>query len=242
MNRSPTFAIGAYGKKGRRGLAAGQRRNSWNRRDTGILDVTDETTNDLQLLIDRLRGGDEGARRELLQRAHDRLLRIAATVFRQDFPALHGRHDLESVVSEVWIRLAGALEKTGPETVEGFFGLVFLKVRQVLLDMAQRQRRTDARRGRGMRGPGDSDGPADLDPSDTTYDPGQLAVLTEFHEQIEKLPEDQRRIFEMHYYGGFSQAEIAQVLGIHRKQVSRLWLAATGRLAQWLEGLGAPSR
>jgi RNA polymerase sigma-70 factor (ECF subfamily) len=198
--------------------------------------VTDDTTTDLQLLIDRLGRGDDGARRELLQRAHDRLLRIAATVFRQDFPALHGRHDLESVVSEVWMRLAGALETTRPETVEGFFGLVFVKVRQVLLDMAQRQRRTDARQASGP------DAATDLDRADTTYDPGPLAVLTEFHEQIEKLPEDQRRIFEMHYYGGFSQAEIAQILGLHRKQVSRLWLAATGRLARWLGGLGASSR
>jgi RNA polymerase sigma-70 factor (ECF subfamily) len=202
--------------------------------------VTDDTTHDLELLIDRLRRGDDGARRELLQRAHDRLLRIAATVFRQDFPALHGRHDLESVVSEVWMRLAGALEKTRPESVEGFFGLVFLKVRQVLLDMAKRQSRADARQGRGAGAVDESDAPANLDRSDTTYDPGQLAVLTEFHEQIERLPEDQRRIFEMHYYGGFSQAEIARILGLHRKQVSRLWLSATGRLAQWLEGLGAP--
>jgi RNA polymerase sigma-70 factor (ECF subfamily) len=200
----------------------------------------DDTTAELQVLIDRLRQGDIAARRELLRRAHDRLLRIAATVFRQDFPALHGRHELESVVSEVWMRLAGALEKTQPETVEGFFGLVFLKVRQVLLDMAQRQRRADAQRGGLPVVAGDSDAQAEFDQPDTTYEPAQLAVLTEFHDQIEKLPEDQRRIFEMHYYGGFSQAEIAQILGLHRKQVSRLWIAATRCLARWHEGAAAP--
>lgn len=204
--------------------------------------MTDDTTTDLQLLIDRLRQGDDAARRELLRRAHDRLLKIAATVFREDFPALHGRHDLESVVSEVWMRLVGALEKTRPDTVEGFFGLVFLKVRQVLLDMARRQRQGDARRGQRPVDADEPDGPAELDLADTTHDPGRLAVLTEFHEQIEKLPEDQRRIFELHYYGGFTQAEIAQMLGLHRKQVSRLWLTATGRLARWLDGLAAPSR
>ena len=81
---------------------------------------------------------------------------------------------------------------------------------------------------------------AAFDQADTTHDPGRLAVLTEFHEQIEKLPDDQRRVFEMHYYGGFSQAETAQMLGLHKKQVSRLWLAATGRLARWLDGSDAP--
>jgi hypothetical protein len=29
------------------------------------------------------------------------------------------------------------------------------------------------------------------------------------------------------------------MLGMHRKQISRLWLAGTGRLAQWLEGSDA---
>jgi hypothetical protein len=130
------------------GVTATRHQKTKNSPNGGPSDMSDETSIDLQLLIDRLRRGDESARRELLLRAHDRLQRIAASIFREDFPALHGRHDLESVVSEVWMRLSGALEKTRPETVEGFFGLVFLKVRQVLLDMAQGQRRVDARTAR----------------------------------------------------------------------------------------------
>jgi DNA-directed RNA polymerase specialized sigma24 family protein len=133
----------------------------------GIFDVAENTSADLQDLIDRLRGGDREARRELLQRAYNRLLRIAATVFHEDFPTLRGRHDLESVVSEVWMRLAGALEATQPQTVEGFFGLVFHKVRQVLLDMASRQRRDDLRRCRGPLDADDSAALAAFDPPDT---------------------------------------------------------------------------
>ncbi len=138
------------------------------------------------------------------------------------------------------MRLVVALENTVPETVDGFFGLVFLKVRQVLLDMVRGQRKVDAHRLEGAIDADDSRSLADFDQADTTHDPGRLALLTEFHEQIEKLPADQRRVFEMHYYGGFSQAETAQMLGLHKKQVSRLWLAATGRLARWLDGSDAP--
>jgi RNA polymerase sigma factor (sigma-70 family) len=207
----------------------------------GIFDVAENTSADLQDLIDRLRGGDREARRELLQRAYNRLLRIAATVFHEDFPTLRGRHDLESVVSEVWMRLAGALEATQPQTVEGFFGLVFHKVRQVLLDMASRQRRDDLRRCRGPLDADDSAALAAFDPPDTTHDPQRLASLTELHEQIEKLPADQRTVFDLHYYGGFSQIEIAQMLELNPKQVSRLWLTATGRLAKWLDGFDAPT-
>jgi RNA polymerase sigma factor (sigma-70 family) len=204
-----------------------------------ILDVAEDSSDELQNLIDRLRGGDLEARRELLQRAHNRLLRIASAVFHDDFPALRGRHDLESVVSEVWIRLVGALEATQPQTVEGFFGLVFHKVRQVLLDMASRQRKDDLRRRTGAPDADDSGGLPAFDKADTTHDPLRLAALTELHGEIEKLPDDQRIVFELHYYGDFSQVEIAQMLKLHKKQVSRLWLAATVRLAQWLDGLDA---
>jgi RNA polymerase sigma factor (sigma-70 family) len=207
----------------------------------GDFDVAENTSADLQDLIDRLRDGELEARRELLQRAYHRLLRIAGTVFHEDFQALRGRHDLESVVSEVWLRLIGALEATQPQTVEGFFGLVFHKVRQVLLDMAGRQRRDDLHRGEGRVDGDDSAGVAAFDRADTTHDPERLAALTELHDQIEKLPADQRTVFDLHYYGGFSQAEIAQMLELYPKQVSRLWLAATGRLAKWLDGFYPPT-
>ncbi len=101
--------------------------------------------------------------------------------------------------------------------------------------MAKGQRRVDAHRRDGPLDAAEPEALASFDQADTTHDPGRLAVLTEFHEQIGKLPDDQRTVFELHYYGGFSQAEIAQMLAMHRKQVSRLWLAATGRLAHWLD-------
>ena len=205
----------------------------------GSFDVAENTSADLQDLINRLRGGDLEARGELLQRAYNRLLRIAAAVFHEDFPDLRDRHDLESVVSEVWMRLVGALEATQPQTVEGFFGLVFHKVRQVLLDMASRQRRDDRHRCAGPLDGDDSAALAFFDPADTTHDPARLAALTELHDEIEKLPDDQRTVFDLHYYGDFSQVEIAQMLDLNRKHVSRLWLAATGRLAKWLDGFGA---
>ncbi len=163
-------------------------------------------------------------------------MRIAATIFKQDFPGLRGHRELESVVSEVWIRLVGALKTVHPETVDGFFGLVFQKVRQVLLDMANRERRDGASPLAAQRGPVDRDSGKALDPTDTTYDPTRLAILTEFHEQVEKLPDDERSVFELCYYGDFTQAEVAQILQMHPKQISRLWLTATGQLARWLEG------
>jgi RNA polymerase sigma factor (sigma-70 family) len=197
--------------------------------------MTGDTTEDLRGLIDRLARGDDSARAELLARAHHRLCRIAAAMFHRDFPALRDRHDLESVVDESWARLMRALETVRPPTVEDFLRLVAHKVRQVLLDMAGLQKRLDERlRTVALRG---REGPPPGDPADESLEPGRLALLTEFHRQVENLPADQRTVFDLHYYTDLPQAEIARLLGMHPRKVSYLWIAATERLAERLEGL-----
>ena len=107
-----------------------------------------DTTSDLIDLVERLVAGDDAARRLLLERAHNRVVRIAATIFRADFAALHERHELESVVSETWLRLESSLRAVQPRTVDEFFGLVVVKTRQALLDMVRRQQRADRGRRR----------------------------------------------------------------------------------------------
>jgi hypothetical protein len=47
-----------------------------------------ETTADVHRLIERLRAGDDSARNALLDRVHHRLRRIAAALFRKEFPRL----------------------------------------------------------------------------------------------------------------------------------------------------------
>ncbi len=194
-----------------------------------------ETTSDLVDLIERLGKGDDHAGRLLLERAHQRLVRIAATIFRADFPALHQRHELESVVSETWLRLDSSLEAARPRTVDEFFGLVIVKVRRVLLDMARRQQRADrGRRYPAIEGAG-PDAPGGCEPDDTSHEPGRLALLAEFHEQVAGLAGEERRVFELLYYGGLTQAEAARATGLHPRKVCRLWFSATQRLADWAD-------
>ncbi len=194
-----------------------------------------DTTADLQNLIDRLQRGDDSARGELLARAYQRLRRIASTMFHRDFPGLKDRHDLESVVDESWPRLMRALETARPPTVEDFLRLVAHKVRQVLLDMADRQRRRDAWVRDGLLDAPTR--PVRVEFADDSLEPGRLALLTEFHRQVENLPADQRTVFDLHYYTDLPQVEVARLLGIHPRKVSYLWVAATEQLAEWLDGL-----
>jgi RNA polymerase sigma factor (sigma-70 family) len=193
-----------------------------------------ETTADVRDLIERLRAGDASARQALLERIHHRLRRIAAATLRKEFPRLRAQHDLDSVVDEAWVQLMKALETTRPATVESFFSLVFLKVHHVLLDMARRHGRHNHLQQPVVSHPGSSGDPGLGDVPDTTHEPSRLAVWTELHREVEKLPETQRLVFNLHYLADFSQAETARLLDLHPKEVSRLWLAAAGRLAEWL--------
>lgn len=186
----------------------------------------DATSVELQGLIDRLGRGDETARRALLDRACQRLRKLAARMLHGSFPAVQARHELDSVVHETWLRLLQALETTQPTSVAHFFHLAALKIRQVLLDMADRQRRHDQREAL-------ASGSA-LEAGAVTHDPAQLAMWTEVHRRVESLPEQQRAVFDMHYYLELPQAEIARLLELRPRAVSRLWIAATDQLAEGL--------
>jgi RNA polymerase sigma factor (sigma-70 family) len=189
--------------------------------------MSDDSSIELQALIDHIQQGDRGARRLLLERACGRLRRLAGRLLTSSFPAVQARHELDSVVHETWLRLLQALEKTEPPTVADFFRLAAHKIRQVLLDMADRQRRLASREI--IAGSSQASGLADR--PEATYDPARLALWTEFHEKAATLPEPERTVFELHHYLGLPQTEIARLLDLHPRAVSRLWIAATDRLA-----------
>jgi RNA polymerase sigma factor (sigma-70 family) len=188
-----------------------------------------KTTHLLDGLVDRVRRDDPAARRALLDAAYDRLRRLTAHILSGSFRDLAARHDLDSVVNDAWLRLAAALESTRPESAEHFFRLAAQKVRHVLLDLVERKGRDhDSLRSADGSGPGGVGG--------RTLDPARLAEWTEFHRRVAALPDDERGVFEMHYYLGLPQSEVAAALGLHPKKVSRLWLAATDTLADTLAG------
>jgi RNA polymerase sigma factor (sigma-70 family) len=195
--------------------------------------MDEDATVALQGLLDRLRAGDREARRLLLERAYERLRRLAGRILHGSFPEVARRHELDSVVDETWVRLLQAVEKTEPATVADFFRLAAHKFRQVLLDMARSERRRAQREILGLSA-ANGDGAAPL-VSNTTHDPARLALWTEFHEKVATLAELERAVFEMHYYLDLPQAEIARVLELHPRKVSYLWIAATEKLGEGLD-------
>jgi DNA-directed RNA polymerase specialized sigma24 family protein len=153
-----------------------------------------DTAADVSELIERLRQGDDSARKALVERVVHRLHRIASSILRREFPRLRPHHDVESVVDETCMRLMKALETHQPESAEGFYGLICHKSRQVLLDMARRQARHNnqfeplTRPGNS----GQSGASPGGEPSDSTHDPARLAFWTEFHRKVDCEPTTHR--------------------------------------------------
>jgi RNA polymerase sigma-70 factor (ECF subfamily) len=183
----------------------------------------------IQVLIDRLRDGDDSARDALIARAFDRLRRLVGKMLK-GYPGVGRWEQTDDVLQNALVRLDRSLKSVTPPTARDFFRLAAAQVRRELIDLARRYNgpegfaanhstrvRPDGSEG-GMAGAGDA--------SDTTYDPNRLASWTEFHGRIEALDEEDRELFDLLWYQGLTQAEAAEVLGVAERTVQRRWVAA----------------
>src|ERR1700732_4373268 len=100
-----------------------------------------------QYLLDQLRDGDAAACRQLVERACERLRRLANKIFSTSFPRLKAVHDLDSVVNQAVVQLLTSLSTVKPATGRDFINFAAAQLRRVLLDMARAQTRRQKRQG-----------------------------------------------------------------------------------------------
>ena len=183
-----------------------------------------DQTAELQVLIDRVNQGDDEARRELIDRAYERLRHPSALILRKSFPRLKGPPSLiepTDVVNEAVCRLYHALEEIKPATVQDFFRLAAQRIRWLLIDLARRADRT-AQPGR------DDQQPVESYLNAASSDPP--SGLAELYQQIEGLPVHEREVVDLLYFHGLTQAETAIHMGVTERTVRRYWILARARL------------
>jgi RNA polymerase sigma-70 factor (ECF subfamily) len=192
----------------------------------------------LERLIAELRRGDRAARQELLASAGERLMRLTRRMFRGE-RRLQRLEQTDDIFQNASLRLYVALAEVKPASVRDFFRLAALHIRRELIDLA---RHYYGPQGLGTRQTGFqacNDTSADLsrEPSDTTCEPGHLATWREFHERVAELPDEEREMFDLVWYQGLSQADVAALLCISSRTVQRRWQAARLGLYRNLNGL-----
>jgi RNA polymerase sigma-70 factor (ECF subfamily) len=193
--------------------------------------MTDRDTVYLQGCLDRLRQGDEAARKELLNAVCDRLGRLAHVMLR-DYPRLRRWEETGDVLQNALIRLYRALETVHPPTLRDFYRLATLEIRRELIDLVRHHFGPQGAGGRHQSGAAVTDG----DGGNVSLEPSRLAAWSEFHRQVEALPDDEREVFDLIWYQGLGQTAAAEVLGVHPRTVKRRWLAACLKLHDGMGG------
>jgi RNA polymerase sigma-70 factor (ECF subfamily) len=158
----------------------------------------------------------------------------------RDFPNVRRCADTGDVFQEAVFRLLRSLRQldAAPASVRDFLGLAAAHIRRELLDLARRcgsaKRRGDVPLDVGGSGAG-------LDPAAPGDAPEELERWRRFHEEVEKLPAEEREVVSLRFYQGWSEAEIAELFGATEQTVRRRWAAGCARLADALGGeLPAP--
>lgn len=186
----------------------------------------------LQNLIQLATAGDEAARQALLDHACDRLLRLTRKMF-HTYPALRRWEQTDDVFQNAMLRLHRALAEVQPESVRHFFNLAAVQIRRELLDLAKHHL--------GPQGAGanhHTDGqPADDEGGSIhghAEEPENVEDWTEFHGQVEGLPDEEQEVVNLLWYEGLTQQEAATVLGVSLRTVKRRWHSARLRLFEAL--------
>jgi RNA polymerase sigma-70 factor (ECF subfamily) len=196
-----------------------------------------QTTVLVEGLIVRLHRGDVEASEQLIACAQDRLTRLAHKML-GGFPDVKRWEGTDDVFTASALRLHRALRDKPPSSALHFFRLAAMQIRRELNDLARHYRsRPELAPFPTPPGSGESDCSPGFNPPDrTSRDPHQLETWTLLHEVVERLPEQLREVFDLLWYQGLTQAEVADLLAVSLKTVKNRWMAARLRLCEALDG------
>jgi RNA polymerase sigma factor (TIGR02999 family) len=168
-----------------------------------------------RLLVD-VRAGNKDAEAKLLAVLYDELRRLAASYMRRERPD----HTLQptDLVHEAYLRLVAQREQNWQNRAH-FMGISAHVMRQILVDHARKH--DGPKRGGQMQFL-----PFDEALVAGTQRPRDLVALDEALSRLEAFDRRQGQVVEMRYFGGLSEEEIGQVLGLSVRTVKRDWNVA----------------
>ena len=160
--------------------------------------------------------GDLRARDELVPVVYRELRRRAGAYLRRE----RRDHSLQptALVHEAYLRLVGQ-DRVAWQNRAHFFGVAAQMMRRILIDHA-REHQAAKRPGAAVR--------VILDDRIGAVQPREceMIMLDEALSELTHLDARQGQIVELRYFGGLSEEEVATVLSVSRRTVTREWRAA----------------
>lgn len=172
--------------------------------------------NDITQLLLAWHEGDRGALDDLMPIVYDELRKIAASYMRRQSPG----HSLQTtaLVNEAYLRLIDS-RRVNWQNRTHFFAISAQLMRRVLVDFA-RSKNAQKRGGEGVRVTFDE---AMQVPAKKGTD---VAALDSALNELAKLSRRQSQIVELRYFGGLTEEEIGEMLGLSSRTVRRDWSVA----------------
>lgn len=190
----------------------------------------------LHRLLDQIQAGEASAQDELVRRVIGRMERLTRKMLR-GFQGVRAWEQTGDVLQNALMRLLRTLQKLRPADTRGFFSLAAEHIRRELIDL---NRHYQGALGHGKNlelrnySVREDSGPPSLDPLDSAPAIDELEKWHAFHQAVANLQDDEREVFNLTFYHGWTQVQIAQLLGVHERTVRRLWQSACLQLAKVL--------
>lgn len=182
---------------------------------------------------------EAGLRAELFELAYERLQMLARRMIR-GFPQVRRWEDTADVVQAAGLRLHRALGDVDLRDARHLLRLTALQIRRELLDLARKYASPDsfaanhetnvlaAADGRLLK--------AEMALDDCSDTADRLETWTRFHAAIASLPPDDRELFDLVWFLGATQQDIAALRGDSPRTVRRRWEAIKQRIFTAVDG------
>jgi len=171
---------------------------------------------DVTNLLDRIESGDREAALLLFPLVYEELRRLAQWKLADEKPG--NTLQPTALVNEVFVRLIGAKHELTFKSRSGFISAASEAMRHILVDAARRKL---ARKhgGEFERLPLEIDRILVHHPKEVLDVHNALDALAEHNAQCAEL-------VKLHYFGGYSISEVAEVMNVSRATANRWWIYA----------------
>ncbi len=173
----------------------------------------DDRLGEVTVLLSRWRSGDSEAAEALMPLVYDELRAIARSYMSQE----RSGHTLSgtALVHEAYLKLS-KVASLDVKDRSHFFAVAARTMRRILVDHARSQF-AEKRVGAHLKQPV-------LEAVDTdATNPGMVLAVDDLLDQLKEINPRAGELVELRYFGGLTESEAAEVLGVSRSSMTRDW-------------------